>query len=94
MKVSNITNSIMENPLFLVIVALFVLLIILAIIRLFQPNFSMGTELGAHFGSIQGKIKLEAYENEQNSMDLSQMMNEKMEEREHPLLHHLKKEIQ
>ena len=53
----------------------------------------MGTELGAHFGSIQGKIKLEAYENEQNSMDLNQMM-EKAEEREHPLLHHLKSEMQ
>ena len=93
MKVSNITNSIMENPLFLVIIALFILLIILAIIRLFQPDFSMGTELGAHFGSIQGKIKLEAYENEQNSVNLNKMMEE-AEEREHPLLHHLKSEMQ
>ena len=93
MKVSNITNSIIENPLFLVIIALFILLIILAIIRLFQPDFSMGTELGAHFGSIQGKIKLEAYENEQNSMNFNKMMEE-AEEREHPLLHHLKREMQ
>lgn len=63
-KVSNVTRSITTNPLFGVVVALFILLIALAVIRMFQPDFSMGAEVGGHFGSLEGKVKLEAYENE------------------------------
>lgn len=68
-KVSNVTNSIMTNPLFGVVVALFILLIALAIIRMFQPDFSMGAEVGGHFGTLEGKVKLEAFENEMNEMN-------------------------
>jgi hypothetical protein len=67
-KVSNVTNSIMTNPLFGVVVALFILLIALAIIRMFQPDFSMGAEVGGHFGTLEGKVKLEAFENEMGEM--------------------------
>ena len=59
-------QDLIKNPFVCVLIALFALLIILGIIRLFQPNFTMGAEIGAHFGSIDGKIKLEAYENERH----------------------------
>ena len=73
-KVSNVTNSIMTNPLFGVVVALFILLIALAIIRMFQPDFSMGAEVGGHFGTLEGKVKLEAFENEMDQMgEMDQM---------------------
>ena len=39
--VSNVTKSITTNPLFAVVVGLLVLLVILGIIRMVQPNFSM-----------------------------------------------------
>ena len=66
-KLNNVANSIMSNPLVLVVIALFVLLIILAIIRAFLPSFSTGVGLNAHFGSIKGGVNLEAFENENNS---------------------------
>ncbi len=61
---SNVTGSILSNPLFGVVVALFILLIALSIVRMFQPSFSMGAELSGHFGTLDGKLKLEAYDNE------------------------------
>ena len=63
MKVSNVTKSITTNPLFAVVVGLLVLLVILGIIRMIQPSFSMGANIGAHFGSIGGKVNLEAFDN-------------------------------
>ena len=63
MKVSNVTKSITTNPLFAVVVGL-VLLVILGVIRMIQPDFSMpGANVGAHFGSIGGKVNLEAFDN-------------------------------
>lgn len=64
MKFNNVSKSITTNPLFGVVVALVILLIALAIIRMFQPDFSMGAELGGHIGTLEGNLKLEAYENE------------------------------
>ena len=64
MKFNNVSKSITINPLFGVVVALVILLIALAIIRMFQPDFSMGAELGGHIGTLEGNLKLEAYKNE------------------------------
>ena len=63
MKVNNVTKSITTNPLFAVVVGLLILLVILGIIRMVQPDFSMGANVGAHFGSIGGKVNLEAFDN-------------------------------
>ena len=76
MKVSNVTKSITTNPLFAVVVGLLILLVILGIIRMVQPNFSMGANVGAHFGSIGGKVNLEAFDNhttEENESFMDQM---------------------
>lgn len=85
-KLSNISNSIMTNPLVGVVAAIFLLLIALAVIRMFQPDFSMGAKLEGHFGSLDGKINLEAFEadysqedmNEGNNMESFQNMEEEM----------------
>ena len=85
-KLSNISNSIITNPLVGVVAAIFLLLIALAVIRMFQPDFSMGAKLEGHFGSLDGKINLEAFEadysqedmNEGNNMESFQNMEEEM----------------
>ena len=85
-KLSNISNSIMTNPLVGVVAAIFLLLIALAVIRIFQPDFSMGAKLEGHFGSLDGKINLEAFEadytqddmNQGNNMESFQNMEEEM----------------
>ena len=85
-KLSNISNSIMTNPVVGVVAAIFLLLIALAVIRMFQPDFSMGAKLEGHFGSLDGKINLEAFEadysqedmNEGNNMESFQNMEEEM----------------
>lgn len=85
-KLSNISNSIMTNPLVGVVAAIFLLLIALAVIRMFQPDFSMGAKLEGHFGSLDGKINLEAFEadysqedmNPGNNMESFQNMEEEM----------------
>lgn len=85
-KLSNISNSIMTNPLVGVVAAIFLLLIALAVIRMFQPDFSMGAKLEGHFGSLDGKINLEAFEadytqddmNQGNNMESFQNMEEEM----------------
>ena len=59
-KIENVSRSLMTNPLVGVVVAIFLLLIVLAIIRLFQPDFTMGAKLEGHFGTLDGKINLEA----------------------------------
>lgn len=64
MKLNNVTKSITTNPLFGVVMALVLLLVALAIIRMFQPSFSMGAEIGGHVGTLEGNLKLEAYQNE------------------------------
>jgi len=61
-KIDNITNSLMTNPLVCVVIALFVLLIILGIIRLLNPGFSVGAEVKGHFGSLNGGMRIEGFE--------------------------------
>ena len=61
-KIDNITNSLMTNPLVCVVIGLFVLLIILGIIRLLNPGFSIGAEIKGHFGSLNGGMRFEGFE--------------------------------
>lgn len=61
-KLNNISSSIMSNPLVGVVCAIFLLLIVLAVVRMFQPDFSMGAKLEGHFGTLDGKINLEAFQ--------------------------------
>ena len=61
-KIDNITNSFITNPLVCVVIALFVLLIILEIIRLLNPGFSVGAEIKGHFGSLNGGMRIEGFE--------------------------------
>ena len=61
-KIDNITNSLMSNPLIVIVIALFVLLIILGIIRLLNPGFSAGAEIKGHFGSLNAGMRIEGFE--------------------------------
>ena len=72
-KIENVSRSLMTNPLVGVVVAIFLLLIVLAIIRLFQPDFTMGAKLEGHFGTLDGKINLEAYDNHQGQEEMAPM---------------------
>ena len=62
------TETILTNPLVMVIIGLLILLIVLAIIRVFMPSFSAGIGLNAHFGSIKGGVNFETFENENENM--------------------------
>jgi len=68
-SMNNVSKSILTNPLVGVIIGILILLIVLAIVRLFQPDFSMGAKLEGHFGTLDGKINLEAFENDNADMD-------------------------
>ena len=63
-KLNNMTNSMISNPLVVVIVLLFIILIALGIIRVILPNFSAGLGIKAHVGTIKGNINLETYDNQ------------------------------
>lgn len=62
-SVKNVSNSLMSNPLSHVVIMLFIITLILAIIRLFHPSFSLGANIGANFGSIKAGASLEGYNN-------------------------------
>lgn len=57
----NISNSLMSNPLTHIVIVLFVLLIILGVIRIFSPNFSLGAKVGGHFGTLSGSVNVEGF---------------------------------
>lgn len=63
-KLENVTNSMMSNPLVLVVIMLLVVLIILGVIRMIMPSFSAGVGVNAHLGTIRGSVNLEAFENQ------------------------------
>jgi len=63
-KLSNVTNSMMSNPLVIVVIILFLVVIVLSVIRLFMPDFSAGVGLNAHVGTLKGSINLEAFQDE------------------------------
>ena len=62
-KLENMCNNLMSNPLVCVVIALFVLLIILGMIRIISPGFSMGAQVKGHLGSLNGQINLEGFTN-------------------------------
>ena len=41
---------------------------------MFQPSFSMGAEIGGHVGTLEGNLKLEAYQNENFMVAVSAMV--------------------
>lgn len=67
-KLNNITNSIMCNPLVLVIIMLLLVLIVLSVVRVIMPEFSAGLGVNAHLGTIKGSVNLEAFENQGPSL--------------------------
>ena len=75
-KIDNITNSLMSNPLVFIVIALFVLLIILGIIRLLNPGFSIGAEIKGHFGSLNGGMRFEGFEDRSMGQEDSSMGQE------------------
>ena len=75
-KIDNITNSLMTNPLVCVVIGLFVLLIILGIIRLLNPGFSIGAEIKGHFGSLNGGMRIEGFEDHSMGQEDSSMGQE------------------
>lgn len=62
-KLENVTNSMMSNPLVIVVLMLLVVLVILGVIRIIMPSFSAGVGVNAHLGTIKGSVNLEAFEN-------------------------------
>ena len=62
-KINNISNSMMSNPLSMVILLLLIILLILGLVRIMNPSFSTGVGINAHIGTIKGSINLEAFEN-------------------------------
>ena len=61
-KIDNISNSLMSNPLTHIVLVLFLLLVILGVIRIFSPQFSLGAKVGGHFGSLSGSVNVEGFE--------------------------------
>jgi len=66
-KMDNISNSLMSNPLTHIVIVLFVLVIILGIIRIFSPSFSLGAKVGGHFGSLSGSVNVEGFQDPHES---------------------------
>jgi hypothetical protein len=75
-KIDNITNSLMSNPLVFIVIALFVLLIILGIIRLLNPGFSAGAEIKGHFGSLNAGMRIEGFEDGEHNGEHNEEHNE------------------
>ena len=74
-KIDNISNSLMSNPLTHIVLVLFLLLIILGVIRIFSPQFSLGAKVGGHFGSLSGSVNVEGFEGQEegNTMPSTEM---------------------
>ena len=81
-KMDNISNSLMSNPLTHIVIVLFVLVIILGIIRIFSPSFSLGAKVGGHFGSLSGSVNVEGFQDPHESFKMppgTEMPNEENE---------------
>ena len=66
MKIENVSNKLMSNPLVHTVLVLFIILIVLGIIRLFMPTFGLGVNAGAHFGTLKGDVSLEGFNDFEN----------------------------
>jgi thiol-disulfide isomerase/thioredoxin len=67
-KLNNVADSLISNPLVHVIILLFIALIILGIIRIVYPEFTLGAGVNAHVGTIKGNIEFEAFDNHPTPM--------------------------
>lgn len=68
-SIKNVSNSVMSNPLTHVIVILFIIAILLTIIRLFHPSFSLGANVNGHFGSIKADVNIEGFNDNCNNYE-------------------------
>lgn len=50
-----------SNPLIEIIILLFIILIILGMIRLSNPDFSLGASVSGNFGTIKARASLEGF---------------------------------
>jgi thiol-disulfide isomerase/thioredoxin len=67
-KMSKVLSSdISENPVFIMLMFVLVIIIFLAIFRSVSPFLTMGLGLNAHIGSLKGSFQIEAFENQQMS---------------------------
>jgi thiol-disulfide isomerase/thioredoxin len=65
MKGGNVDwNRFFSNPLFIVVAAIIVLILILAIFRSSSQYFGVGIGVNAHIGDLKGSFKLEAFDNQ------------------------------
>jgi protein disulfide-isomerase-like protein len=62
-----LSSDISENPLFIMLMFVLVIIIFLAIFRSVSPFLTMGVGLNAHVGSLRGSFKIEAFENQMKS---------------------------
>ena len=70
-KINNISNSLMSNPLTHIILVLFLLVIILGVIRIFSPTFSVGAKVGGHFGTLSGSVNVEGFDGHEGSGNMA-----------------------
>lgn len=61
-KINNVANSMISNPLVIVVIMLLIVLVVLGVLRMIMPNFSAGVGVNAHLGSIKGSVNLEAFD--------------------------------
>jgi thiol-disulfide isomerase/thioredoxin len=57
-------NSVMANPLFIVIILLLGLIIILAVFRTASPFLTLGFGINARIGDLKGSFEIEAFDND------------------------------
>jgi len=67
-KMSKVLNSnVSENPLFIILMFVLVIIIFLAIFRNISNFLTMGLGFNAHIGSLKSSFQIEAFENQQKS---------------------------
>ena len=59
------TNTLMSNPLFLIIILILILIIVLAIFKSSTPILSFG--INANIGDLRGSFEIEAFDNSSDS---------------------------
>jgi thiol-disulfide isomerase/thioredoxin len=57
------SNSMMSNPLFIIVMLLLALIIILSIFRSVSPALTLGFGVNAHIGDLRGSFELETFSN-------------------------------
>jgi thiol-disulfide isomerase/thioredoxin len=57
-------NSVLTNPLFIIIMLLLALIIVLAIFRSVAPYLNLSVGASAHIGDLKGSLEIEAFSND------------------------------